>query len=194
MQETDTQQYYVKYFQDPGIAEAELSRNVRTTVRTLLWAASGDAGPRGEGCATPVPFGMISKAGILRDLPVPAKLPKWLTERDVEVYSNQLESSGFKGGLNWYRNMDYNWEMLAFLDGRKIEVPALFIVGERDLVLQFPGMKGAIESLPARVPLLQSVTVLEGCGHWTQQERPYDVTAAILTFLEGSGSALLLRR
>jgi pimeloyl-ACP methyl ester carboxylesterase len=111
-------------------------------------------------------------------------LPPWLAEADVEVFAAEFARTGFRGGLNWYRNIDRNWELSAPFDGLKVTVPALYIAGDRDPVVRFPGMEQAIANLPQIVPQLRATVMLEGCGHWTQQERPDEVNAAIIDFLQ----------
>jgi pimeloyl-ACP methyl ester carboxylesterase len=115
----------------------------------------------------------------------PTSLPPWLTEADVEVYVEQFERTGYRGGLNWYRNIDRNWELMAPFAGLKITVPALLIAGDRDLVLAFRGMDQVIFNLPRSVLKLQKTLILPGCGHWTQQERPQEVNDAMIDFLQG---------
>ena len=110
-------------------------------------------------------------------------LPGWLTEADLAFYAAEFERVGFRGSLNWYRNIDRNWEMLAPFAGAKVTVPALYVAGERDLVLAFPGAKELVANLTAFVPNLTQTIILPGCGHWTQQERPADVNAAMIGFL-----------
>ena len=63
--------------------------------------------------------------------------------------------------------------------------PALYVAGDRDLVVNFPGMKNLIDALPAFIPNLTKSVLLPGCGHWTQQERPGEVNALLLEFLGG---------
>jgi pimeloyl-ACP methyl ester carboxylesterase len=87
--------------------------------------------------------------------------------------------------LNWYRNIDRNWEMLAPFAGSRVSVPALYVVGERDLVLTFPGAKEMVANLRTVVPQLRQTIMLPDCGHWTQQERPDAVNAAMIGFLQG---------
>jgi pimeloyl-ACP methyl ester carboxylesterase len=94
------------------------------------------------------------------------------------VYARRL------GGLNWYRNIDRNWELLAPWAGAKVGVPALYIVGDRDAVFRFAGMDQLILNLKQHVPNLRETMIIEGCGHWTQQERPEEVSAALLAFLK----------
>jgi hypothetical protein len=77
----------------------------------------------------------------------PASLPHWLTEADVDFYVSEFARTGFRGGLNWYRNIDRNWELLAPVSGVQVTVPALYIAGDRDLVLAFRGMDQIIANL-----------------------------------------------
>jgi pimeloyl-ACP methyl ester carboxylesterase len=186
MPKTEDAWFYVLYFQTPGLAEAELERDVRFTIRNLMFSASGDAGPRQNNDATPDPFGMVPrKGGVLSGLPNPSSLPAWLSEADVDFYAGEFAKTGFRGGLNWYRNMDRNWELLGSLAGTKITVPALYVVGDRDIVLGFPGMKQIVSGLVNDAPMLRQTVMLPGCGHWTQQERPGEVNAAMIGFLRG---------
>jgi pimeloyl-ACP methyl ester carboxylesterase len=113
----------------------------------------------------------------------PAPLPGWLTEADVDFYAAEFARTGFRGGLNWYRNIDRNWELLAPFAGAKVTVPALYVAGERDLVLAFPGAADFVSNIPTVVPRLRETIMLPGCGHWTQQERPKHVNAAVIGFL-----------
>jgi epoxide hydrolase A/B len=96
---------------------------------------------------------------------------------------DQFKRTGYRGGLNWYRNIDRNWELMAPFAGLKITVPALLIAGDRDVVLAFRGMDYVIANLSQSVPKLQKTLILPGCGHWTQQERPQEVNEAMLEFL-----------
>ena len=88
-----------------------------------------------------------------------------------------------RGGLNWYRNIDRNWELLAPFAGAKVMVPALYVSGDCDLVVKFPKMDQLIANLKTFVPNLTKTIMLPGCGHWTQQERADEVNAALIAFL-----------
>lgn len=181
--QTDEALLYALYFQVPGTAEAEFERDVATTMRKLLYGASGDAGPRQAHDGTPNPFGMVSRRnGLLAPLPSPAQLPTWLTERDVDTFATAFAESGFRGGLNYYRNLDRNWELQVSLEGKTVEIPALYIVGECDVGLSIPGMREIIAAMPHFVPRLKETIVLPGCGHWAPQERPQEVSTAIVEF------------
>lgn len=181
--QTEDELFYTLYFQTPGVAEREFERDIRFTMSSLLFAASGDAGPRKENDGTPNPFGMVSRnSGLLAQLPSPS-LPSWLTEADLDIYTEAFTASGFRGGLNYYRNLDRNSELLSCFNGMKIRIPALYVVGERDVGLSIPGMRQIISEMPCLVPLLRQPIILPGCGHWIQQEKPQEVSSAIISFI-----------
>ena len=121
--------------------------------------------------------------GFLTRLIDPNPLPPWLSEADLDVYSDAFRRTGFRGGLNWYRNIDRNWALTAPFAGLKVTVPALYVAGDRDLVVGFTGADKLIANLKRDVPALREIVMLPGCGHWTQQERPGEVNAALLGFL-----------
>jgi pimeloyl-ACP methyl ester carboxylesterase len=171
--------FYQLYFQEPGVAEAEFERDVRATMRRVLYGISGSP-PPGEGG-----IGLVPPTGFLTNAADPAVLPPWLTEADIDFYTREFEGSGFRGGLNWYRNIDRNWELMAPFTDAKVLPPALFIGGDRDPVLSFRGMDQVLSTLPEFVPNLRGSVILPGCGHWIQQERPAEVNAALLDFLRG---------
>jgi pimeloyl-ACP methyl ester carboxylesterase len=180
MPQTDDAVFYQLYFQTPGAAEADFERDVRHTIRSILYSASGDA----PSAVSPV--GMVPRqGGLLARMINPATLPAWLTEADVDFYTGEFARTGFAGGLNWYRNIDRNWELLAPFAGARVLVPALYIAGDRDLVVSFPGMDRLIPNLASFVPPLRATIMLPGCGHWTQQERVGEVNAAMIDFLRG---------
>ncbi|MGO4832364.1 alpha/beta fold hydrolase, partial [Rhizobiaceae sp. 2RAB30] len=181
---TDEAELYTLYFQEPDIVEAELERDIRQTLRKILFAASGDAGARQAGNQTPNPFGMVSRRdGLLSTLPDPVEMPGWLATADLDTYTKAFTRSGFRGGLNYYRNLDRNWQLQASLAGVKVEVPALFMVGERDTGLSIPGMREIMTSMSELVPQLVEQIVVPGSGHWLPQERPDLVNDAIIDFV-----------
>ena len=184
MPQTDDALFYQLYFQTPGVAESELERDVRRTLRSMLFSASGDA-PRPAGAESARgEVGMVPRqGGMLSHLVDPPALPVWLTEADVDFYVNEFTRTGFRGGLNWYRNIDRNWELLAAYAGAQVTVPALYIAGDRDLVVAFRGFDHLIANLATFVPRLHKTLMLPRCGHWTQQERASEVNDAMLAFL-----------
>ncbi len=188
MPQTPDAIFYQLYFQEPGVAEAELERDPRATVRSVLFWGSGDApgAARAPGSGN---VGMVPRTGgFLSARPIPAALPTWLTEADIDFYASEFRRTGFRGGLNWYRNIDRNWELLAPWTGAKVTVPALYMAGDRDLVVAFRGMDQLLPALTQFVPRLEETIMLPGCGHWTQQERPNDVNVAMIRFLNALGS------
>ncbi|GLW66724.1 epoxide hydrolase [Actinomadura rubrobrunea] len=167
--------FYMVYFQQPDVPEAELDRDRAATFRRLLYAASGDA----PGLVPIVPEG----GGFLDVCPEPEELPGWLTEDDIAAFVREYEPSGFTGPLNWYRNLDRNWELTAAWHRAPITPPALFIAGDRDLVAAAPGARESVASMSDVVPDLRGTVWLPGCGHWTQQERPDEVNRAMIDFI-----------
>jgi pimeloyl-ACP methyl ester carboxylesterase len=170
--------FYMLYFQEPGVAEAEFEADVRHSMKLFMFAASGEARnhPSGFGSA----FANKPKdSKLFEGVPEPDALPAWLTEADLDYYSKNFQRSGFRGGLNRYRNMDRDWEELPELAEATITQPALFIAGEYDGVIAMTNP----ESMKPFVPNLRKSVILPGCGHWTQQERPAEVNAEIIDFL-----------
>ena len=140
-------------------------------------AASSGASPN---------LGMVPKGGgFLRGSGAPATLPAWLSEADIDFYAGEFKRSGFRGGLNYYRNIDRNWELTAAFADVKVTVPALYVAGDRDMVVAAPGTAEHLANLKQFVPALRNIQMLPGCGHWTQQERPGEVGAAIIDFVRG---------
>lgn len=173
------EEFYIEYFQQPGRAEAELDQDVRRWLLGFYFTASGDAPSPLAGAGT---MATVPNGGELRDrFAYPDPLPAWLTEDDLDVYAGEFERTGFTGGLNRYRNVDRDWEDLSAFRGRPIDVPALFIGGDRDGPTIW-GMR-SIERFGVTLPRLHRSIILPGCGHWTQQERPAEVNEALLEFL-----------
>ena len=184
MPQTENAVFYQLYFQEPGVAEAELERDPRATIRRLAYVASGDA--RGEAAApSPDGVGMVPRGGGFLGGGGDPPVPSWLTQADIDYFASEFARTGFRGGLNWYRNIDRNWELLAPYAGARVTVPALYVAGDRDLVVAFRGMDQLIPNLKKFVPALRQTIMLPGCGHWTQQERPREVNAAMVEFLKG---------
>jgi epoxide hydrolase A/B len=188
MPQTADAQFYQLYFQEPGVAEAEFEKDPRLTLRAMLYGGSGEgvaairAVAANSGRAPGV--GMVPRAGGWLPSSAPP-LPSWLSEADLDVYAEEFARSGFRGPLNYYRNVDRNWELMAAFDGTKVTVPALYIAGDHDMVVGFPGAAEQIANMKQVVPLLRDIQMLPGCGHWTQQERPAEVSVAIIEFLRG---------
>jgi len=169
-------QFYQLYFQEPGKAEHELEADVRKTMLMWLYSASGDAPPDKRWRF------LFSKSETLLDIgAVPETLPAWLTEADLDFYVEEFKRTGFRGGLNWYRNLDRLWELTPFLSGAKIRQPSLFVAGEVDGVITM--YRQAFDSLEETMPGLRKKILVPGAGHWIQQERPSEVNNLLIEFL-----------
>lgn len=173
--------FYILYFQTPGVAEHELQHDVRVSLRRFLFGASGNAPERNLDLLTQAP---PRSAFFLEQLPDVDTLPPWLTAADLDFFTAEFQRRGFRGGLNWYRNLDRTWALSAPFQGKKIEQPALFISGDRDLIRMNPGYEAQMRAV---VPSLRDVVMLPGIGHWTQQESPDAVNRALIGFLRSLG-------
>ena len=174
--------YYWLYYQDVGVADAEYNRNVRESLRRTLFSLSGDF-PRDRPNIRILQPGK----GVLDNTINPDRLPDWLTEADLDYMSVDMARTGFRGGLNWYRNIDRNWELLAPWAGAPVRQRALFIAGSEDHVIKGPTGKAQVEAMATTVPNLERKLILDGAGHYVQQERPAEVNKALLEFLRGPG-------
>lgn len=169
-------EFYQLYFQEVGKAERELEADVRKSVRMLLYSASGDPPPEKRWRY------LFSKSERFLDtLTQPDILPAWLTEQDIDYFTREFERTGFRGGLNWYRNVDHRWEQTLFLSAAKLHQEALFVAGEADAVIAM--RRAAFDGLEEAVPNLRKKILLAGAGHWIQQERPAEVNQLLIEFL-----------
>jgi pimeloyl-ACP methyl ester carboxylesterase len=172
--------YYRLYFQEPGVAEADLEADVDRSVRATLYTLSGDI--VADGVHTRGWDGYLPKGHSFVDqLVVPDTLPSWLTEDDVAFYVAEFTRTGFRGGLNWYRNINALPTILGPFTGAAITQPALYLAGEHDLIAG--NTPEALADLPAQVPGLRHMEVFPGAGHWLQQERATEVNQQLTAFL-----------
>jgi epoxide hydrolase A/B len=171
--------FYMLYFQPVGPAEAEFEADPRGFLRSMLYSAGG------EGMANPNPRVADAPREGTRfcDIlsPAPDVLPGWITEADVDVYAEAFEESGFFGPVSFYRNMDANWERAKDIPASVYTMPTGFITGSLDPVNFM--MPGAAEAMAEALPDFRGATVVEGAGHWVQQERAAETNAALLEFL-----------
>ena len=176
--------FYQDYFQLPGRAERELEEDVRRSMLGILYTASGDAAVKGQLAN----FATFPKSTRLVDnLTLPDELPAWLTETDLHYFISQFERSGFRGPINWYRNIDRNWALTSFLDGARIAQPTLFLAGELDGVVKMAAKD--YDALELNVPNLWKKHLIPKAGHWVQQERPDEVNELILNFLAAKAAS-----
>lgn len=170
--------FYQAYFQKEGVAEAEAERDIRGFLRKFYYALCGEA-PDGSW-----PSDKTADATLLQGLVDPDPFPSWLSAADLDYYVGEFARSGLRGPINRYRNHERDFAFLRRFEGRKIEQPALFIGGERDLVLTMFGRADFAAAMRGEIPDLSGSDVLEGCGHWTQQERPRAVNDRLLAWLK----------
>ena len=169
--------FYQEYFQEPGVAEAEAEGDPRDFLRKMLFNISGNA--PANGLAFDKPLG----ATFLEGMVDPEVLPAWLTEADLDFYEGEFRASGFRGPLNRYRNHEADFAWAQALDRRTIDQPALFIGGSKDpATTLFGAVSDPVGLTRMFVPNVEG-HVLEGCGHWTQQERPAEVTSLLVEWL-----------
>ncbi|MFC5345065.1 alpha/beta fold hydrolase [Brevundimonas staleyi] len=166
---------YINQFQDPEhhrIFEADVAGGLRKG----FYAYDGATPPERQST------GFIAPGhNFLSEVSEDATLPPWMSEMHHAEYVAAFTAGGFKGPLDWYRNIDRNWALTAFLQDAKIRQPSMFVVGERDPVRHYAGQHEA--TLKDWLTDLRSQTVLPGAGHWLQQERPDGVNAALIGFL-----------
>jgi pimeloyl-ACP methyl ester carboxylesterase len=178
LRESGITNFYWQYFQTPGVAEREFERDVALTMRILL----------GRGFSDPVASLFLEDGkGFLGDISAIGPLPDWLSEADLAYFADAYKRSGFRGGLNWYRNIDRNWELTSPWHGAQISQPSLFIAGSNDAVIT--GLIGAkhVAHMERVLPGLRQKLIIGGAGHWIQQERPHEVNAALIAFLKENG-------
>jgi pimeloyl-ACP methyl ester carboxylesterase len=171
------EEFYVSYFQQPGRVEAEIEPDVRGWLSGFYAALSADTMPAP---GAPAPH-FVRRGARMRDRFPTGRLPSWLDERDLDVYAEEFERTGLSGALARYRNMDRDWEDLADYDGAAITQPSLFVGGSLDASTSW--LADAIKEFPRTLPGLGSSHILDGCGHWIQQERPGEVNRLLTDWL-----------
>jgi pimeloyl-ACP methyl ester carboxylesterase len=169
--------FYILYFQEVGPADEELARDPRRTMTRLLCGTSVKEGD----------LSFIDPAGMAKDgrgfvdrlPPEPEVLPAWITQAEVDHYIDEFTRTGFTGGINWYRNFHRNWELTPQLDGAKVEVPSFFIAGKQDPVIAMGSPTAGHHALSDH----RGDVLIDNAGHWVQQEKPDEVNAALIGFL-----------
>ncbi|MEM7064791.1 MAG: alpha/beta hydrolase [Cyanobacteria bacterium P01_B01_bin.77] len=171
--------FYQLYFLKEGVAEAELEADIRRTLRMMYYSASGE----GIAEASQATAQKGAEANFLDGLIDPAPFPGWLSEKDFDYYTQAFSKSGFRGPLNRYRAQQRDWEILPQLSELTIEPPSYFIAGSLDLVRYLmPGMD-LYKDPGASCTDFRGKVIIEGKGHWIQQEAPEQVNKVLLNFL-----------
>lgn len=167
--------FYIVYFQEPGVADADLAADPARTMRRFMAGMSRRDDP-GAAARMLSPYGEM---GMVDRLPEAHGLPDWLSQDELDHYTAVFARTGFTGGLNWYRNLDRNWGLLEPVADRRVGIPALFLTGADDPVATW--MPASI--MDGWLTDLRGSVSLPGAGHWVQQERPAEVNEALLGFL-----------
>lgn len=178
--------FYILYFQEPGVAEAELDADPERFLRAIVWAAAGE-GPGGNTLASQLPMAGTTMIGALEASlesalgRVPDDLPPWLPPDDFATFVAQFRTSGFFGPVSWYRNMDRNHDRTRDLGAAALTMPTGFVAGDRDPVIA--GRPELVTNMDTILPNHLGSHLLPGAGHWVQQEAPAAFTAALLDLL-----------
>jgi pimeloyl-ACP methyl ester carboxylesterase len=169
--------FYILEFQEPGVADEILLRDVPGLFDALLRrAVSPEEMAKAVEANPPGPDGLTS---FERVIAAPRMGELFVTPEEMAVYVDTFTETGFTGGLNWYRNFDRNWETTPDQDGAHIDgVPCLMVVAAWDPVL-VPAMA---QGMPEVIGDLELHELAE-CGHWTQGERPDELNALLLDWL-----------
>lgn len=165
--------FYQLYFQEPGVAETAFELDVPSALRKFLYMASGEVDLSLMPART-------EDSDLLSDMPKFEQLPHWLSEADLQFYVDQFEHSGFRGPLNYYRNLNLTWELTADAP-TSINQPTMFVAGEKDGVIVF--MADSLNRMDEYITDLRVKKIIPGIGHWTQQEAAQEVNRTILKFL-----------
>ncbi|GAA0181050.1 hydrolase [Lithospermum erythrorhizon] len=167
--------YYICRFQNPGEMEEEFSRvDTARLIKKFLTNRS------------PALLRVPKAKGFGGSTNSPITMPSWLSEEDVNYYATKFNEKGFTGGLNYYRALDLNWQLLAPWTGVQIKVPVKFIVGDLDLTYNTPGVKEYVHNggLKKDVPFLQEVVIMEGVAHFLNEEKPEEISTHIYDFIQ----------
>ncbi len=171
--------FYILYHNEPGIAEKEYDSDPRGLLGRLYLS------PNSPRKAPVVTDKRRSAGGWIDRLGAPKDLPDWLTAEDFEYFVSQFEKAGFRGGINYYRNFHRNWEITENLIGKTVDVPTLFIAGEKDVVIAKARADDLTRMMKPVTTDLRSVELIPDIGHWVQQEAPDRTNTTIIQFLRG---------
>ncbi|CAL8302038.1 unnamed protein product [Gadus morhua 'NCC'] len=163
---------YQIYFQEPGVAEAELETDLERTFNIFFL----DSRPDIPQIST---AGVCARGGLFVGLPEEIPRSNLVTESDLQFYVEQFKDSGFRRPLNWYRNIERNWRWMCSRPRGKLMMPALMVTAGKDFVLLPILTKGMEEQIPNLTR-----NHIEDCGHWTQMEKPAEVNRILITWLQ----------
>jgi pimeloyl-ACP methyl ester carboxylesterase len=170
--------YYILYFQEPGVAEKEFDADPRGILSRLYLSPDSPREPPLISDPKRAAGGWIPRMG------APKGLPSWLSQDDLDYYVKEFTDAGFRGGINYYRNFQRNWDTTPQLAGATISAPVMFLAGEQDVVIRGATAEALTASMQPAVPGLREVTLIPATGHWVQQERVEETNQALVAFLE----------
>ena len=175
----DDQFWYIRYFQEPGVAEAEMERDVRATLLATYYTLAGDSPPGAWMAQLTHPKG----SGYLDAMMMPEALPPCISEEELAYHVKQMETSGLRGPINWYRCIPILNEVTPELSEKKIAQPSAFIAGGEDDVLKYNPETPWHDLMRDWLADLRFLEIVPGVGHWIQLEAPERTTQEILRFL-----------
>ncbi|MFK7919249.1 MAG: alpha/beta fold hydrolase [Ilumatobacter sp.] len=168
--------FYMLYFQEVGPVETELDADIAQTLRTIIW---GGAGEMARPPRPPEELPPLLGTGLLEtwadDMAIPEELPPWLPQADFDHFVEQFTASGFFGPISWYRNLDADWALTRDLEAPPM--PCAFIGGSNDMVIAH--RMDYVESMNTLLPDYRGTFMIDGPGHWTQQEAPAAFNTAL---------------
>lgn len=168
---------HLSYFQEPGVADRELAADTRGFLARVYYSLSGEYHYL-DTWKNPPGLGYLDVLPQAPELPWP-----WLSQDEFDTLAQDFERTGFTGGLNWYRNLDRNWELTAAYADAKVEVPTFFLYGENDPDMEGFSGRDPLATLRANVADLRSVVEVPGAGHLVQLEKPEIVGKFVTTAL-----------
>lgn len=169
--------FYQLYFQEEGVAEAELEADVRTALRKIYYSISGDAPSLDSWLERP------AEGGLLDVMVDPDAFPDWMTTEDLDYFVAAFETCGFRGPLNRYRNQTRDFATLPNMGAHPVHQPSCFIAGDKDVVRRFVPGRDAYDDIDQNCSDFRFSRLIPGAGHWVQQEAPSAVNEALLEFL-----------
>ena len=169
--------YYILYFQQPGVAEAEFDADPRAILSRLYTSPDTPTAP------PKVTDPKMSAGGWIDRLGAPKALPTWLSQADLDYYVGEFKRAGFRGGINYYRNFDRNWRITPELAGAKIKQPVIFMAGEKDIVIAGAAADALTGTMKRVCDDFRGVVLLPGAGHWVQQERAPEINRTLVDFV-----------
>ena len=171
--------FYQVYFQDEGVAEAAFEANPYQALAKMYYSLSGDAVKQGVQWPK-----LAVNAPLLDHLAMPNPLPQWLHASDLEICAEMFYETGFRGAFNRYRNIDRDYDECPHYGVAAIRQPSTFIAGALDPIRHNVPGRDAYAYADALLDDMRSITLIDGAGHWVQQEAPIAVSKALVAFLD----------